>query len=458
MFQRGGSEDDDMWRAAWVSCVVLAVLAIAAPWPLIRSRWGLVAVGSLAALTAWTALSIEWARIEIYAADDAGRLLLYTTFLAAALIVARSPKVRRALPWGLLIGISAASVYGLGTRLLPEIFEAELIAPAGSRLAHPITYWNSLGMLTGCGTLLAITCAAGDRAAPRLARAAACSLGVLCTFALYLTLSRGSFVAIVAGLVVIALARPRLSTALAGAATLVPAGLLAVALVAFPAVRETPREGIADQVSQGRIVAVLAVLAAIGAGVAFALLLRPRVERDERRLRRAGPLAATAVAVLLVATVVVSYASEQSEQLSTSTSRLSEARTFRGPYWDIALDSFADHPLNGVGSGSFQVEWLREAPVPRGALDAHSLYFETLGELGIVGGLFLLGFVVALVAGTLASARTLPGDAVLPGAAAVVAAYLVHAGVDWDWKLPAVTLPFLLMAAAALTRPEPDLD
>jgi O-antigen ligase len=88
-------------------------------------------------------------------------------------------------------------------------------------------------------------------------------------------------------------------------------------------------------------------------------------------------------------------------------------------------------------------------------MDAHSLYFETLGELGLVGGLLLGLFIFAVAAGTVAAARARPDDLVLPAAAAAMAAFAVHAGVDWDWELPAVTLPALLLAAAAVTRESP---
>jgi O-antigen ligase len=110
-----------------------------------------------------------------------------------------------------------------------------------------------------------------------------------------------------------------------------------------------------------------------------------------------------------------------------------------------------------VGSGSFRVEWRRKNVVPRGAFDAHSLYFETLGELGIAGGLLLGVFLVSIAAGVVSRARAVPLDPVLPGAAAVLAAYAVHVGVDWDWELPALILPALLLAGAALVAPEPDL-
>jgi hypothetical protein len=64
----------------------------------------------------------------------------------------------------------------------------------------------------------------------------------------------------------------------------------------------------------------------------------------------------------------------------------------------------------------------------------------------------------AVGAGLVRRAREAPRDPVLPAAAAVLGAYAVHLGVDWDWELPALILPVLLLAAAALVRPEPGLD
>jgi hypothetical protein len=457
-FQRGGSGDDDLWRAAAVSCVVLGGLSLAAPWPIVRGRWPLMAVAALAGLAGWVALSTAWARVRFIAADDAGRLLLYATAFSAAVIVMRAEGVRRLTPWALLAGAAAGSFYGLGTRLVPELFVAEIFGNAGARLSHPITYWNGMGLFTGVGTLLAVACTV-DGTAPRAARALAPGLGVLCAFACYMTLSRGAFAAVACGLAVLFLMRPHRSTLRATLCVFVPALVLSILTLAFPSVREAPHENASDQISQGRWMAALVVLAAALAAVAAARLLPVASERDRRLLepRRAGRLAAAAVVMTLVAVVAVSYASEQGTNLSTSTGRLSEARTFRAPYWEVALGAFADHPLTGVGSGSFRVEWRREAETPSGAFDAHSLYFETLGELGLVGGLLLAGFIFAVAAGTVSAARARPDDPVLPAAAAVMAAFAVHAGVDWDWELPAVTLPVLLLAAAAITRPEPEI-
>src|SRR5829696_3218145 len=163
-FQRGGFQPDDQLRALAIACVVLGVATLTAPWPLVNTRSGLVALLGLVGLAVWTRLSVGWARIEIHADNDAWRVALYAVVFAAALIVMRAPLVRRLTPWALLVSIFAASAYGLGTRLLPEIFEAEVFGNAGARLSHPITYWNGLGILTGAGLLLGIALAAEQSA------------------------------------------------------------------------------------------------------------------------------------------------------------------------------------------------------------------------------------------------------------------------------------------------------
>src|SRR6266508_1361348 len=75
-------------------------------------------------------------------------------------------------------------------------------------------------------------------------------------------------------------------------------------------------------------------------------------------------------------------------------------------------------------------------------LDAHSLYLESLAELGPAGlALVLLAFGLPLAL----RRRDALSAAVLPA----YLAYLVHAGLDWDWEMPAVTL-FGLACGVAL--------
>ena len=129
--------------------------------------------------------------------------------------------------------------------------------------------------------------------------------------------------------------------------------------------------------------------------------------------------------------------------------RLASAESNRYAYWQVALEAFADHPLAGVGSGGFRVEWRRERDVLDPARDAHSLYLETAAELGLVG-LLLLGAAIAR-RGRQRAARAARTRACSPRSSL----YAVHAGMDWDWEMPALTLVALLIVGALSAPPEP---
>jgi O-antigen ligase len=159
----------------------------------------------------------------------------------------------------------------------------------------------------------------------------------------------------------------------------------------------------------------------------------------------------SAVAVVAVG-LLTAFGSERTEPLPTSKERLTTLTTNRGAYWRVALGSLEAHPLTGVGAGSFVVEWRRERTSDEFARDAHSLYLETLGELGLVGGALLIALLAALILGVARRIRD-RADPVAPVAAACLAAWLVHLGLDWTWEFPAVTLIPLMLAAAALQGP-----
>jgi O-Antigen ligase len=136
--------------------------------------------------------------------------------------------------------------------------------------------------------------------------------------------------------------------------------------------------------------------------------------------------------------------------------RLGSIDSNRYRYWEVALRTWTHHPLVGIGSGGFLVEWLKERNRVDTSGDAHSLYLETLAEFGIVGFAVLLLFLAGVVAGVVRLHRLEP--ALATGPAAVLAAFAVHAGLDWDWEMPAVSLVALLMAASVLAWGEDEPD
>ncbi len=77
----------------------------------------------------------------------------------------------------------------------------------------------------------------------------------------------------------------------------------------------------------------------------------------------------------------------------TGTERLgSVAGQNRYQFWSAAVRENETAPLNGTGSGTFEFWWARDGDSDETVRDAHSLYMQTLGELGIVGFAVLILF------------------------------------------------------------------
>jgi O-antigen ligase len=122
----------------------------------------------------------------------------------------------------------------------------------------------------------------------------------------------------------------------------------------------------------------------------------------------------------------------------------------RPHYWHVAWHEFELNPVLGSGAGTFERYWLLYRPVGSFARDAHSLYLETLAELGPIGLVLLLA-ALGLPLLVLRGRR----DPMLATAAAGYVAYLVHTGVDWDWELPVVTLCGLVCGSGLLLWARP---
>ena len=114
--------------------------------------------------------------------------------------------------------------------------------------------------------------------------------------------------------------------------------------------------------------------------------------------------------------------------------------------WRHAWHDARAHPALGSGGGTYEVWYLRHRTNGSKVIDAHSLYAQTLAEVGAVGlALLLVALLTPLVAAVRARERP-----TTPIAAGAYVAFLVHAGVDWDWQISAVTLCGLLCGAALL--------
>jgi hypothetical protein len=112
----------------------------------------------------------------------------------------------------------------------------------------------------------------------------------------------------------------------------------------------------------------------------------------------------------------------------------------RTHYWRVAVGEVRAHPALGTGAGTFDNWWVRDRDTAVQTHEAHSLYVETLAELGPLG----LALLLVVLAVPIAVARR-------PEHAAVVAAYAAGAAVDFHWELAGVTLPMIVAAAAAVS-------
>jgi len=118
----------------------------------------------------------------------------------------------------------------------------------------------------------------------------------------------------------------------------------------------------------------------------------------------------------------------------------------RVQFWSVSWESFERRPVFGNGAGTFWQLWARSPKSAGSTTEGHSLYMETLGELGFVG---LALLVVGLGAPLVGLVKDRRADLTFASAGAYTA-WLAHAGVDWDWELIGVSAAGLLCGVALL--------
>lgn len=487
-FDSGGYFAPGYLRAGAIAWIVLAVLLALRPPHFTITTRALIGVATLAGLAVWMGISTTWSSDAYTGLADTQRTITYVGLFGLGLIAAGSGRLSALLAWAVLIVIVVVCGAGLLSRLYPDVVAPDTAnAQFGNRLSYPLQYWNALGALAAMGTVLAAGLAA-DRRGRTPARSLAAGATLILAATVYLTLSRGAVLALALGVIVlVALARNRIATL--GTVGLCAGGiaLTLVLLGAHPALI-SDTASVAQQRAAGHAVGpvlLILVLAVCGAqaGAAYA---SPRIASAVTLAAR-GPLrrlplglAAIVAAVALAgyafdAAAVDGFVTKRSNSLShfvsrqwndfltpsavtqTGTARLTSAHGTRSDLYRVALDAFKAHPLAGDGAGSFGVRWMRMRRFPEEVRNAHSLYLETLGELGIVGGLLLLGFIATMITGIVAMRRRPRGlnRAQLAAVSAALAAWLLHSGVDWDYQVPALWTCGLLLAATTFPRGRP---
>jgi O-antigen ligase len=129
----------------------------------------------------------------------------------------------------------------------------------------------------------------------------------------------------------------------------------------------------------------------------------------------------------------------------------------RYQFWQAAVHENATDPWRGTGPGTFEFWWSRHGSYAGFIKNAHSLYLETLGELGIIGLVLIASFVAGTVGLGAVRAVRAPPDLRLGLAAATAgaAAFAVAAGLDWDWQLGVLPAVFMMLAGVIAVAGSP---
>lgn len=437
------------------------------------TRAARVALALFGAFVAWTALSSLWSLSLERSLQDTSLVAGYLGVLVLGIATHRERRTAmRHTVQAVATVIVFVAALALASRLIPGLFPAaketnSFLPGANGRLGWPLNYWNALAALMALGVpLLLATATSAETVAGQAAAAAGLPLLALCA---YLTFSRGGAIAIaVAVLAFFALASERIPKL----ATAFVAGAGAAALIASAVHRSAVEKGLTNAAARHQgatlIVLVVVVCAAVAlAQVVIALLIRRA--RGSRELVVPRAAAATLVGAGVAAILVAAIAADAPARLShawhdfkkpgaavlgqNSLARFGSASgNGRYDYWRVAVHYASHHLLDGGGAGTFQLIWLPRATVGGYVENAHSLYIETLAELGIVGLALLVAFLALCVGSAIAyvARARYPSRVYAAGLAAALITFCVSAAYDWIWQVPVLPVGFLLLAAAVL--------
>jgi hypothetical protein len=446
-----------LWWAVFLGSA-LAVL------PLVRMpRAGLIAAALLCLLAGFGALSMVWTSNGGEAFETAVRSATYAGLFVVVLTLSRRASAR---PWliGILLGLSVVVLVALLTRFQPSLGAdrelARLLPSSRGRLSYPIGYWNGLA---ACMALLAVLlCWLADAGRTRLTRAL-CAAGLPLPFlVIYLASSRGGVAASLVGLLVLVAFSHRRVRLLATLALAAPG---TATLVLFASRQDELQKALNTSAATAQGHRLLAVTAGV---VVVTGMLRLALNARIASLRVSRRAAIVAVAVLGAALVAGLVAVNPAQQWRgfkappAASARIhndfianhliSGSGSGRYQFWSAAVSGFESQPLRGIGAGAYESWWYRHGSLDYTLRNAHSLFLETLAELGLLGAGLLVGFFgLALVCGWRRRDRRYPGGNVA-ACMALLAAAIVSAAIDWTWQLPAAVAP-AIVACALLCGP-----
>ena len=455
--------------AVWWLVVVGAVIGVLPAGRI--ERPGLIGLGLLGAFALWTGLAILWSESAERSITELARVATLLGVFVLALSSQGPDHLRRVIG-SVAAAIALVAILALGSRLHPSWFPPNAVADAlpteVARLSYPLTYWNGVATLLAIGVPLLLWTATSARHLG--ARALSVAALPLLALVVYYTLSRGGVAEAAIGLAVLLALHPRRRILLP---PLLIGGAGAVALIIAAGKRSELADGLLTPAAldQGDEMAVITLGVCALAGLLGAAAELGR-SREIVRIpsvpisRRSGARAAGAAAVALIAVALVAglpgELADRWDQFKQPINPGSDSARFssvsgsgRYQWWESAVEAGASDPLRGIGPGTFEYWWARsDGGIPGFVRDAHSLYLESFGELGILGAALIaalvLGIVGVGVGRSLRRRRERERVEMAAAATAAAATFAAAAAVDWSWELTVLPVVFFLLGAALL--------
>jgi hypothetical protein len=472
---RGGGYDPinrgEFGIVVWWMVLLGAAAGVLSTKGLSRPAWGLLAL--FLGFTVWTGLGIAWSESSERSVEELARVAAYGGVLTLGLTIRMRDGLRRTIA-GVGAAIAVVGVFALLSRLHPEWFPtneaAQFLTEATRRLNYPVNYWNGLAALMALGIPILLWIAtAAERSITRAVAAAAIPALALTA---YFTLSRGGAVETAVALLVLVALYPRRLELLP---TMLTCGLGGLILTWAGSRREELADGLSTPTagSQANEMIVIVAVVCVVVGLLQWAIVRaaqrgvgPRFEISRSVARRVLVVCAGLTVTLALAAGAPGKIADGWETFKApagptggnTIERFSSASgNGRYQYWTLSVDAGEAEPLTGSGAGTWEFLWARDGTLPGFIRDAHSLYFETFAELGVVGVALIVGLMILVL--TVGVRRALAADpqrrAALAAATASCAAFVTAAALDWSWELPVIPIAFLLVVAAVFTADRP---
>lgn len=472
-FAHGSVTRGTATRVELVVTAVAVVAAIGWLWlgsiRLTAAKATVAGVLLLVAFACWSGLSVVWSVNPDQTWIEVNRIVTYTLVVVLGVALAASyARAVELIGQGFLLAVLAVTLYALGQKVVPGlhvagVFDLNRTGPV-PRLQDPLGYWNALALFIAMGSAIALAGATDDSRSGAVRLGAACALS-LTLITVPLTYSRGGLIALVVALAAsVSLGRTRLRSSV---------WLLVVVLVSLPAILlgllmpelSAANVPLGTREWAGGVLAVpvlggLTVLVLAGRRL---LAAEPRLQLTAAGAARLRRLIVAGAGVVVVGALVGLALSHRgltgtishlwhgfTNPHSTNNynpRRLLTADSYRWVWWKEAAAAFGARPWQGWGAGSFPVLHLlyRHNTLP--VQQPHSVPLQFLAETGVIGGVLGIGaFVLLVVAGVRAVRSQTAGRQrrLAAGMLAAALAYGVHCLYDWDWNIPALSLPVFL--------------